>query len=218
MKKKSDIYDAFWGDAEIWQRLKRGDKNALELIFHRYHADLYRYAVKLVGDTTLAQDHIQDLFLRIWNRRENLGDVTGVKTYLWTALRRTLLDERRKKSVYEKRTEEKAEPFKSLQFSAEELMIHQEQHIQRRQALRQALDQLSVKQREVLYLKYFDGMSYGEIEQIMSINYQTARNYVYEGLKTLKVILKAHTGDIVLPGCGLILVAWLLLHFLSVFC
>lgn len=215
MARNSNRYDTHSGDAETWQELKQGNKNALELIFHRYHADLFRYAVKLTGNPVQAEDHIQELFLRIWNRRDNLGDVTGVKTYLWTALRRSLLAEQKEKSWYEQRNgvEQRSDKLRIMQFSAEELIIHQEENTQRSRALKQAMDQLSDKQREILYLKYFDGMSYEEIEEIMSINYQTARNYVYEGLKALKVVINTRAAGIILPALG-VLLSFCLLHFL----
>ncbi|MDX1642530.1 MAG: sigma factor, partial [Balneolaceae bacterium] len=70
----------------------------MEKLFKRHYDDLFRYAVKFCGSEVKAEDHIQDLFLRIWNRREFLGDVTGVKTYLWTALRRSLISKNKKEN------------------------------------------------------------------------------------------------------------------------
>lgn len=177
-------------DAQVWQELKQGNKKALECLFFRHHPDLYRYAIKLVANKAMAKDHTQALFLKIWERRENLGDVKGVKTYLWTALRRSLLkdqQDRRKLSALEIADWHEG----PLQFSAEEIQINREQVAEVRANLKKALNKLTPRQKEVLYLKFFYGMSYDEIEQIMSISYQTARNYVSEGLKALKVILES---------------------------
>ncbi|MFP3345370.1 sigma-70 family RNA polymerase sigma factor, partial [Halomonas sp. SIMBA_159] len=55
--------------------------------------------------------------------------------------------------------------------------------------LKEAINQLTPKEREVLYLKFYEGMNYEEIEQIMSVSYQTSRNYVYRALQSLKAIL-----------------------------
>lgn len=186
-------------DAQVWRALKQGDKGALECLFFRHHPDLYRYAVKLVANKAMAEDHIQALFLKIWEHRENLGDVKGVKTYLWTALRRSLLKEqqdRRKRSPM-KSSERLGEP---LQFSAEEIHINRQQLAEVEANLKKALNKLTPKQKEVLYLKFFNGMSYDEIEQIMGISYQTARNYVSEGLKALKVVLESGGTNMVMSA------------------
>jgi RNA polymerase sigma-70 factor (ECF subfamily) len=53
------------------------------------------------------------------------------------------------------------------------------------------IEQLPTRQQEVLYLKYFEGMDYEEISQIMSVNYQVVRNYAYRGLSRLRKRLQS---------------------------
>ncbi len=186
------------GENKLWQQLKRGDRTALEKIFRRHYDDLFRYAVKFCGSEVVAEDHIQELFLRIWKKRENLGQVTGVKTYLWTALRRSLISQSNKKSreseVYTKLGKEKSR----MQFAPEEIIIKKEKSHAKREALKKAMDELTPRQREILYLRYYDGMTYEEIESITSLNYQTLRNYVYESLKVLDAVMKSPTNGMLL--------------------
>lgn len=176
-------------DTEIWDQLKAGQKEALKKLFLRYYSDLYVYAYKLCGDTFLAKDCIQDLFYRIWDRRDHLGDVTSVKSYLWISLRRDLF-KAMKKSQEEIKSENVLSYSKLLSFTSEDFIIHNEKRREQKEALVKALDQLPDRQREAILLKYFNGMGYKEIQQIMSVNYQTARNYVYHGVKALKNQLK----------------------------
>lgn len=181
---------------ELWIQLKEGERDALEMLFRRYYDDLFRYAVKFCGSEVIAEDHIQDLFLRIWKRRDNLGSVTGVKTYLWTALRRSLINhnnkETRRSEIYAELGEEK----KIMQFAVEEIMIQREEDHELREALKIAMDALTPRQREILYLRYYDGMTYEEIESITSLNYQTLRNYVCESLKELDVVISSRKTSI----------------------
>lgn len=176
-------------DAELWIELKNGNRDALEALFRRYYDDLFRYAVKFCGSEVVAEDHIQDLFLKIWKRRANLGTVTGVKTYLWTALRRSLIQatnkESRKSDIYAQVGEEKS----TMHFGVEEIIIQKERGKEKREALKKAVDELTPRQREIIYLRYYEGMAYEEIESITSLNYQTLRNYVYEALKALGDII-----------------------------
>lgn len=178
------------GSREIWLQILSGDRNALELLFHRYYDDLYRYAVSFCGRPDMAEDHIQKLFLKIWQRRDTLDEVSGVKTYLWTSLRRSMIDAFRKEKTEAQYLGRVSKQRSGVQLDPEELIIHEEIGTIRRRALEKAIDELSPRQQEVVYLKFYDGMSYKEIEQIMSISYQTSRNYICQALQSLKQMLK----------------------------
>jgi RNA polymerase sigma-70 factor (ECF subfamily) len=202
MGDQTSVHNIRKSDEEVWQELKKGDKTALECIFHRYYADLYRYGIKFSGQRVLVEDEIQALFLKIWGNRQNLGDVTGVKTYLWTALRRRLIDKKKRDTHRESLLKKKLKE-QEMQFSAEEVMIHREYQNYQSKALTEALNRLSEKHREVLFLKYYEGMSYEEIEHIMDINYQTARNYVYQGVKALREYLGENYTGLALAVMGI---------------
>src|SRR5690625_2114955 len=84
-------------EMQLWKRLREGDRIAFEEIFRRYYQDLYRFAVNFCGSSQLAEDQIQELFLKIWQRRESLADdVQAIRPYLWISLRRELIDEKRR--------------------------------------------------------------------------------------------------------------------------
>jgi RNA polymerase sigma factor (sigma-70 family) len=178
-------------DSEVWRELKKGDKKALEILVRRHYEDLSRYAVKFCDNKKLTEDSVQDLFLMLWRDRKDLDDVEAVKTYLWRALRNGIISKlrkvkRRKKILRRKNAELQSE----VKLNVEELIIEQEIDVQTREELEKALNRLSSRQREALYLKFYDGMNYEEIETIMSVSYQTARNYIHEALSSLKSTLK----------------------------
>ncbi|MEX0772661.1 MAG: RNA polymerase sigma factor [Balneolales bacterium] len=193
----SDLNYREVSDPQVWSALKRNDKDALKILFERYYSNLYQYAVKFCGCPDMAEDHIQNLFLKIWENRKTLGEVTGVKTYLWTALRRSLITALMKNKRKDSYKEEITENLSEMDLNAEEIITREELDDQRKKELKDALDQLTNKQREVLFLKFYEGMSYEEIEQIMSVSSQTSRNYVYEGLKSLKNILSVDNANTV---------------------
>lgn len=180
-------------DPQAWSAILTGDRAAFGLLFSRYYDDLYHYAVKFSGRPDMAEDHIQKLFLKIWRRRDSLEEVKGVKTYLWAALRRSMIDTFRKEKAERKYLDKLGSGYVRMQYTAEELVIHDEVSAIRSRELKEAIDQLNPRQREVLYLKFYEGMSYEEIEQVMSVSYQTSRNYVYQALQSLKEILTPET-------------------------
>ncbi|MDX1636932.1 MAG: RNA polymerase sigma factor [Balneolaceae bacterium] len=172
-------------DAEIWNKLKNGDRKALKYLFECYYNDLYAYAYKISGDSFLANDCVQELYFRIWDRRKHLTDIQSIKAYLWVSLRRDIFKAIRRESK-EIVVDDVISYSKLLTFTKEDLMIHKEDRREQKEALLEALNKLPDRHREAIYLKYFDGMGYGEIQQIMSVSYQTARNYIYHGVKALK--------------------------------
>ncbi|MEX2640500.1 MAG: sigma-70 family RNA polymerase sigma factor [Balneolales bacterium] len=176
-------------DPLVWKALRNGEIDGLKILYNRYHSSLYLYAEKFCGSPDMAEDHVQNLFLRIWEKRNSLAEVTGVKTYLWTALRRSLittLNKNQRENIYQ---EEVFDNLPDMNFNAEELLTQRELDDQNKDELMNAFGQLSKRQREVIFLKFYEGMTYEEIEQIMQVSSQTSRNYVCEALKTLKFIL-----------------------------
>lgn len=172
-------------DKILWRQLKAGNRDSFEIIFHTYYKDLYRYGVKFTGSPEETEDEIQELFLKLWRNREKLGDVTAVKTYLWTSLRRRLIAAIQKS----KKDTSRAESVNRGQIfllSAEEFIIQDETKREQTEKLQSVIQDLSVRQKEVLYLKFYEGMSYHEIEQILGVSQDTARNYLYLALQNLR--------------------------------
>lgn len=179
-------------DVMVWASLQEGDICALKTLFLRYYDYLFQYGVKLSRNTVLAEDCVHDLFLKIWDRRKHLGEVRSVKSYLWISLRRDVLRAMRG-NKYEILTDDIAEYSPNIRFTPEEFIIHSEKKREYGRTLAKALNQLPPRQKEAIFLKFFNGMGYDEMEQIMSINYQTARNYVSDGVQTLKSYFNQQT-------------------------
>lgn len=187
MKKRHycETYDEGICDKRVWEKLRENNIKALKTLFVRHHTHLYDYGIKLTRDRFLVEDCIHNLFFKIWDRRQHLNEVHSVKSYLWISFRRDLI-----KSLNSNKMEMLTDTIKSfspdIRFNSEELIIQKEREMECGAALEKALNQLPDRQKEAIYLKFFNGMGYDEIQQIMSINYQTARNYVSGGVDTLK--------------------------------
>lgn len=177
-------------DEECWSYLKDGCKNSLEILYLRFYDNLFDYAVSFCGDTGTAEDQIHALFLKIWEKRNMLPEVEYVKTYLWTSLRRGLIDEKRRQFRLDSNVNLLRIHDFTMISSPEEIRLYEEQNQEVLLLLYKAVQQLQPRQREILYLKFFEGMSYREIEKITSLSYQSVRNYTSEAVKTLRYALK----------------------------
>ncbi|MFM7672597.1 MAG: RNA polymerase sigma factor [Bacteroidota bacterium] len=154
-------------------------------LFERHYAQLYRYAHKIHRDREAVNDLIQDLFIEIWQQREP-NPILSIKGYLLQSIRYKVIRLIRNGSG----TIPLEEADHSFEISAEDLHIRQESDTERNRRISLALQQLSPRQRELVYLRFYLSLSYREICSILQIDYQIARNHLHQGIKRLRGILE----------------------------
>ncbi len=176
-------------DVELWKCFKAGNREAMQVIYFRHYAVLYNYGKKLTSHEELAEDCIQDLFFKLWKNRNTLGEVLSIKSYLYRSYRRILLDlvkaNRKYTAIHD------LPVAYDISLSIEQETIIKEHDSERIKGLNAAISNLSKRQREIIYLCYYQGFTYNEIEDIMSIKNQTIRNCVYEAIKVMRKYLQA---------------------------
>jgi RNA polymerase sigma factor (sigma-70 family) len=173
---------------ELWDEFISGNHSCFGKLFRGFYSGLYGYGLKLCNDPGLVEDCIQNLFVSVWERRFELNHITSPNVYLFVSLRRNLIKARKKKDHEIGITEEVQENI-SIQFGAEEIIVKRESKKELQAELQKAMTHLSNQQKEVLYLHFYNGMSYGEIEEILSINRQSVRNHMYWAMETLRSLL-----------------------------
>lgn len=171
-------------DHQLWKCFQQGNREALREIYFKHYALLYNYGKKLTAHPEIAEDCIQDLFLKLWVKRSNLSEVVSIRSYLFKAYRRILLDLVRINRKYANEVDLPSEYDVSL--SVERLTIQKEQSAQQLHELTTAINNLSKRQKEIIFLCFYKGFSYREIAEIIPIKYQTIRNCVYEAVKVLR--------------------------------
>ena len=175
-------------DTDLWQSFKEGDKDSFKNIYFKYFHNLYEYGMRISGDKEIVKDTIHDLFVKLWNNKSNLGDVTALRAYLIVALRSTLYNNLQK--ISRKPVEQLSEntPFEMV-FSVESDYIKKESALADNQKLKEALELLTPRQKEVIYLRYFEEMEYAEIAAIMNITVKGVYKLTARALETLRQIL-----------------------------
>ncbi len=177
-----------YDDKKIWDDFREGESYALSHIYHKYIQFLYGYGRKISDNNALVKDSIQDLFFELIRSRENLGATDNIKFYLLASFRRKLISNLKKQNLFSFHIEEKDwQP--EIIYSAEHDYIEQEKRTHREETIKKALQELSPRQREILYYKYTCGFDYEQICNIMSIKYDSARKQVCRALKVLKQVL-----------------------------
>lgn len=176
-------------DSDLWEELRAGQKSALQHLFLKYHDSLYQYGLAFCNQKASVKDSIQDLFYELWEKHSRLSSVENVKAYLWVSFRRTLLKKLKNLNKSDALFECNLHQFGVVK-SRETKMINGERVRINKQLLKNAISTLSDKEHEALYLKYYEGMTYEEIQVIMDVNYQTSRNYIYRAIKNIREAIK----------------------------
>ena len=172
----------------LWSQLRQGRKAALEALYRAYAPVLLQYGGKFSADRQWVEDCLQDLFVGLWQAREQLGEVSSVKSYLLVAMRRRVIRQLGRQQKRETSEEPEEHQFDCDLAIDEQIAAREfshEQHLK----LQEALRQLSARQKEAIYLKYQLGMDYENIGQAMDINYQSVRNLVHSAVSRLKKLL-----------------------------
>ena len=173
----------------LWKEIRKGDEDALDELFCSTYSHLFNYGFQITPQKGLVKDAIQELFLTLWRTHPNLSQAYSVKSYLFQSLRRILLrnlDTRRNRSKRNKKYID--DSFREI-YNIEELMIHLETEQEQKEMLIDAMDSLSKRQKEAIFLKFYEGASNKEIAQIMEINSQSVYNLVYRAIQKLKSVV-----------------------------
>ncbi|MDZ7690786.1 MAG: sigma-70 family RNA polymerase sigma factor [Balneolaceae bacterium] len=179
-----DLYNK--GLDKLWSELQMGNKEAISKLFCLYYSNLYNYGYNIVPRRELVRDCIQELFLTIWNKREGINDPLSVKAYLISSFRRIIFRKLKRHRNRKKRNQVYTDNFFEEPFNVEELIVHFETEHELRQKLKKAINSLSKRQKESIYLKYYQGLTTDEISQIMEINKQSVYNHVSEAISNMQ--------------------------------
>jgi RNA polymerase sigma factor (sigma-70 family) len=169
-------------DIELWKAVTDGNRDAFSTLFRRFYPLLFQYGSKITPDKELLEDAIQELFLELW-QKPTAQSLHSVKAYLLQALKFKLYKSFRKTAVFSAGASEEDYGF---ELPKEAMLISDEEDGERIQKLLAALTKLTPRQKEVIYLKIYKGLSYEEVSEVMQLNYQVVRNLLYTALKAFK--------------------------------
>jgi len=169
----------------LWDSFRKGDKDAFAALFRQHYETLFRFGSKFTSDTELLEDSIQELFIELWQAKSETP-VYSVRAYLLKSLKYKLLRVLRQKGKIRPLSDNKEVAF---EWSHETFLIAEQETAEKKQLVLNALGRLSNRQKEIIYLKYYQNLSYEEVSEIMNINYQVARNLLYQAIKSLKSLL-----------------------------
>jgi RNA polymerase sigma factor (sigma-70 family) len=172
-------------DSEVWSGFRNGDDKSLSLIYSENSKRLYLYGLKFTKNQTIIEDAIQDLFSDLVRNRKNLGTTDNIQFYLIKSFKRRLLRALLQEKRYNLNEKDEDYVFE-ITYSIEHDIILEEQADQKLKYLQKALNNLTPRQKEAVYLKFTEGLAYEEISELMGMSVEACRNLIYKAIKTLK--------------------------------
>lgn len=171
-------------DFEIWNLFRSGSDSAFNYIYQQYFDKLYNYGCQFTQDQTLVEDTLQDLFIELKLRCAHLSPTDKILPYLYSAFRRKIIRFRTKLSKYKEL--DSTDSFLTIA-GIDESIISDEEEREKHLKLQKALNELPENYREIIYLFYYENLSYDEIREIQGfINIKSARNLLYKAINALK--------------------------------
>lgn len=171
-------------DQIIWENFLCGDDKAYTYIYREYSQALYAYGMHFTSDKGLVEDCIQDVFIKIFQNRRHLQSTDNIKLYLFIALKNKLFNIFRKDIKYSQI--DSLEPVFAAEYTIEDEIIEKEREQFLNEKMIRMLEVLSPRQKEIIYYRFVEGLSYEEICQIMDMNYQSTQNLIQRSLKKLR--------------------------------
>ncbi|MEX0771751.1 MAG: sigma-70 family RNA polymerase sigma factor [Balneolales bacterium] len=174
---------------QVWSNIKTGNKDAFTQLYTLYYRQLYNYGYKIAPNEELIKDCIQELFLAMWNQRETENEIHSMRSYLITAMRRIILRQIKKQKNCHERNRQYIDDFFDGIHDAEDPDERYEVTFNQ-QKLSKAINSLSTRQKEAVYLKYYDGLSNSEISYVMEINLQSVYNHISGAVRQLQKLIQ----------------------------
>ena len=170
--------------SELLVNFINGDTAAFSKLYNMHVNLLYNYGCKLTTDVELLKDCIQDVFIKIYNKRTELDTVANFKSYIIISLKNKLCDESRKRVNLSDVAVEELDIISGD--NIEKDYIDNEKEMLNNVFVTKILDQLSPRQRKAIVLYYIEEKKYEEICVLMEMNYQSVRNLIHRGISKMR--------------------------------
>jgi len=189
-------------ETDLLVRVAEGDEKAFGILFHHYRERIYSYALHLFGNSGLADELVQDVFLKVWLSRDKVQHVLRFDSWLFIIARNQVFDTLKLLAKEDSARKQMANLQDQDTNTVEDQLLTKENEIR----LQEALSRLSPQQKLIFTLSRHQGMKHEEIASRLNISRNTVKTHLVHALKTLRGTLHFHS-DTLLP-------IFLFLHYL----
>ncbi|BDD03552.1 RNA polymerase sigma-70 factor [Aureibacter tunicatorum] len=173
-------------DDILLEKFKSGDVNAYEVLFKRHYKNLCLFSAKHLQSYDLAEEVVQELFCKLWEKRSNLNIHSSFKSYLYTATRLNSLKEIQTRQLH-------SEHHKVIKTNSSDSVEDQTIEKNELQAkIHETISSLPEQRRKVFEMSRNEGLKYKEIADKLNISPKTVENQMGKALRHMREALKEY--------------------------
>lgn len=158
---------------------------ALAKIMQSYYSDLFHWGMRLQADREFVKDCIQEVFLNLWKRQPSISEVENVRAYLLVVLKTRMLRELSGKHSTHQSTLSEEYSF-SVEFATDVQWIEEENEVYQIRKLERVINHLPERQKELIYLRFYQNLSFEQIADVMHLGRQSVYNLLQKSLISLR--------------------------------
>ena len=178
-------------EINCWHRfITNGEIDALSDIYRMYVNDLFSYGMKIHPDKNIVKDAIQDVFIQLIEKQNQIKLTDKVKVYIFKSLRNKILENLRTRNRKNNIEIVISQSINSLEKDIEQKIISSEEEQAYKDIIELAIQSLSGHQREAIFLRYTNDCDYEQISEILEIDVASSRTLIYRSLKQIKAFIR----------------------------
>lgn len=167
--------------------LSRGSERAFTKLYNQYKNIVYSAALRITKSKTLSEEVVQDVFLKIWQKKEALTDITNFENYLYISARNHIFNMIKKIA---RDTDLKNEiKHNSFEINTTDTFLKDQQYTT---LLEQVLKKLPPQQQKIYKMAKEEGLSYQKIAELMELSPLTVKKHMAQALKFIRIQLSRH--------------------------
>lgn len=176
-------------ETELILRVKKGDRKAFAQLYSQHLNSLYRYIYLFTKSKVFAEETVQNVFVKIWERREQLENISSFKSYIFRAAKNSLMDEIRRSSV-------KAKALCVIKPETEECALQSDSKLIYNEFLQITHDAIALlpeKRKQIVEMRIDEDLSLDEIAERLSISKNVVKKQLYAGMTFVRTHLQKNT-------------------------
>jgi RNA polymerase sigma-70 factor (ECF subfamily) len=175
-------------EKDLFEKIKKGDEKSFEILFHKYYGHLCLFATKIINDDVASEEIVQDFFVKLWEKREQIFIETSIQNYLFRSIKNLCLN-------FIQHNKTKIRHAQIVLSEVENNFSDDSNYpeINLAEKIEESINSLPEKRREIFRLSRQEGLKYHEIAQKLNISIKTVETQMSLAIKTLRVKLKNYS-------------------------
>ena len=180
-----------YSDSHVLQRIVAGDETAFRALYENNFDRIAKFTFKMCKSEAVTEEIVQDVFLKLWSNRENIGHVNDIEAYLFSIARNKTID-------FLRRLAKETNIIQTLSTQQTEIHNVVDEKLNEDSLLiliEGALSCLSPQKRKIFEMSKIQGFSHDEIAETLQLSKSTVKNHLSETLKYLKKYILSNPGN-----------------------